>query len=462
MTSDLRSNDERLAELRDSGEVIGKLAQDPDAFVRAVDAFRAQDAERFQAELARAGVIERCRLICQWLCSKHCVFICSRLCREPLEAPEQIPVAEWRDFALATARIAADEALLKQFVDAVDRVDAAAFEALLKQHQLERFCHQLCHWLCAVRCRLVCTLLCPPPPLITEVGFIPTSQIDAQGFAAGHSHPPGPTPDDNKPAGVGDHPFGGLANIRGVFDIAAPFQYRVEYGTNPAGPWTPILQSIDDYRIDPLFPSPGHLVPFIYYTRLPDVNGWYNVADMGLDGPDYLTDWQTPAVADGLYYLRLTVRTAALTEFFSPVVPAHVDNGAPTKPDITLELQQLDGTRIPLGCCEKVEQGDGNLIVITLQASDPNFSSIGVQLLGGCGAAYAIVATDGTSLSKTYNGNVADTGYPAPTTFLWDPWAAKIDPCCYLIDVRINDRAIVGNYWSGGHGNENWHSITIG
>jgi len=105
-----------------------------------------------------------------------------KLCRQPLVPAEEIPIGEWRDFALATRRIAADPALLQRLIDAVDRGDALAFDALVKQLGPERFCHQLCHWLCLVRCRYICRLLCPPPPLITEVGFIPTGQIDVQGY----------------------------------------------------------------------------------------------------------------------------------------------------------------------------------------------------------------------------------------------------------------------------------------
>ena len=310
---------------------------------------------------------------------------------------------------------------------------------------------------------MVCKLLCPPPPLITEVALIPTSQYTpggpGLGLAEGPSFPPGPTPIDSKPAGVGDHPIGGLANIKGVFVIAAPFQYKVEFATNPAGPWTPIKTAVDDYRFNPGFPPPPI---FLYYTpRVPDVNGWYNVADMGLDGPDYLTDWHTPAAVNDQYYLKLTVRNAALTEFESPVVPVRVDNTAPTKPVIKLQLQTPDGKRRDLGCCETVEQGKGNLVIISLQASDANFSQISVNLLGGCGASFSIVDTGGNSLSKTYKGDITDTGYPVLTEFAWDPWAAGISPCCYLIDVRISDRAVVSNFWSGGHGNENWQSITI-
>jgi len=453
-----RSDEERLAELRETAEAVAKLAEDEEAFGRAVEAFRAQDAERFQAVLAELGLLPRCRLICYWLCTKHCVFVCRKIAG-PVRR-QQLPIPEMREFAQATARVAADEALLKRFVDAVDREDADAFRALVAEHKLDRFVHQLCHWLCFLRCRLVCRLLCPPPPLITKVANIPTSQISSLGDGSGPSSPPGKTPKDDLPNGVGHHPFGGLANIGGAFNIAGPDQYKVEFATAPAGPWTPILQSIDDYRFNPAWPGPGEPL-FLDYTRVPDAAGWYNIAEMGLAGVDYLTDWQTPAVANGLYYLKLTVRTAALTEYESPLVPARVDNVDPSQPVINLQLQEPDGTRRALGCCEEVEQGDGNLIVITLQASDANFSRISVRLQGGCGVSLPIVATDGTSLSKTYNGDITDTGYPVATEFLWDPWAAGVDPCCYLIYVRIWDRAIVNNFWSGGHHNANWHSITI-
>ena len=179
---------------------------------------------------------------------------------------------------MVTERLAGDEALLKRFVDTVDREDVAAFNQLVAEFKWERFCHQLCHFLCAVRCRLVCELLCPPPPLITEVAFIPTSQFNSTGpgtgLASGPSFPPGPTSSDNKPAGVGDHPIGGLANIRGVFNIANPFQYKVEFSKNPLGPWTPILTPVNDYKFNPGYPPPPI---FLFYTRTPDGSGWYKI-----------------------------------------------------------------------------------------------------------------------------------------------------------------------------------------
>jgi len=457
----MANEDHRLEELKSTGVAIGKLAKDETAFTRTVNAFRAENAAEFQSELGKLGLLPVCRLICTWMCSKHCVFLCQKLCRQARSEPPSI--AEMREFALVTAQLVSNAELLKLFVETVDREDAEKFNRALAELKWERFCHQLCHFLCQIRCKRVCRLLCPPLPLITEVGYIPTNQIDASGRAAGPSLPPGTTSPDDKVAGVGDHPFGGLANIKGAFEIAAPFQYKIEFATAPGGPWTVVAPTIIDLYSDPLYPSPGHMFPIMSVPRIPVAGGWYNVADMGLLGPDYLTNWQTPADRDQLYYLKLTVRNAALVEFESPVQPARVDNGSPqpAPPLIQLELQAPDGKRRKLGCCEKVERGDGNLVVIRIQAWDENFSHIEVNLLGGCGWSFAIVDTGGNSLSKTYKGNVADTGYPVPTEFLWDPWKANIPGCCYLIDVRIYDRTIINNSWSGGYSGENWQSITI-
>jgi hypothetical protein len=40
-----QSREEHLLELRESGEAIGKLAENPEAFRAAVEALRAEDAE---------------------------------------------------------------------------------------------------------------------------------------------------------------------------------------------------------------------------------------------------------------------------------------------------------------------------------------------------------------------------------------------------------------------------------
>src|SRR5258708_35643804 len=128
------SDETRLAELRQTGEAIGKLAKDEAAFERTAEAFRAQNAEQFQSELAKLGLVPFCRLICRWFCSKHCVFICSKLCKgQASKGLDEVPIAEWREFALVTSSLAKNEALLRRFLDAVASEDAAAFEELLAE-----------------------------------------------------------------------------------------------------------------------------------------------------------------------------------------------------------------------------------------------------------------------------------------------------------------------------------------
>ena len=73
------SMDERLEDIEQTAQAALKLAEDQEAFLRALEAFRAEDAERFQSELSRAGLLQHCHLICRWFCSKHCVFICRKL-----------------------------------------------------------------------------------------------------------------------------------------------------------------------------------------------------------------------------------------------------------------------------------------------------------------------------------------------------------------------------------------------
>jgi hypothetical protein len=440
------SQEERLRELQQTGEAFGKLASDPDAFRAAVEAFRAEDAERFQSILGTLGVLDHCRFVCRWICSKHCVFLCVKLCG-PVKAANELDIEEMLEFARVTEKIAQDEKLLRRLIDVVDKEDVKAWQALIERQKLQRFCHQLCHWLCGVRCRRVCKLLCPPPPLITEVAHIPTVQIDLQGLGGGPSVPPGHTPPDNKPAGAGDHPFGGLSHIEGNFlSVAGATDYKVEWAAVPAGPWTPILAPMPDLRLVGL--------NLVSYTRLPDGAGWYAVADIGLLGPTQLTDWQTPA-PDGLYYLKLTARNGIGTEFASALVPILVDNTGPVGPAPGgrpgIEIKQGGRT---LGCCETVKQGGGPL-TITVEATDANFSALDVSLRGGCGVGIGI-------FSKTYNGNLADTGAPAPgIDIVWDPWAAGVEPCCYVVFVDISDRAIVNNSYAGRHTNSNWHAITI-
>ncbi len=158
MSDEMVTSEQRLQGLTRSAEVMGKLAQDREGFAEAAEAYRMEDAERFQKALDRVGILEHCRLVCQYLCSKHCVLVCRKLVGR-LDTSDKFDVEEWRQFAEFTEKVAADQQMLAAFVEAVDKEDEKAYAGLLKQLDAGRFAHQFCHWLCQVRCRLVCRRL---------------------------------------------------------------------------------------------------------------------------------------------------------------------------------------------------------------------------------------------------------------------------------------------------------------
>ncbi len=440
------ANQETLDELQDSASAIGALAEQPELFREVVAAFRADDPERFQDALGRAGLIDRCHWICRWLCSKHCVLVCAKLAGT-IKPEADLDVEEWRAFAQYTARLGKDPDTLANLLDIVAREDAEAFTAFVAKAKIDRFAHQLCHWLCGVRCRLACRRLCPPRPQLIKVGEIPIGRIDAAGYASGPSSPASFTPPDNPGAGVGDHPFGGSVHLNGLFGIAGATEYKVEVGPSAVGPWIAITTPIED----------SHDFGFTTYTRVA-TGDWYAIADMDTlsEGNTYLTDWSSPPTErDLLHYVRLVVRNAALTEFPSVPVPARVDNGLPIGPDVgNRPLIEFSQGGKPLDCCSTVRREDGP-VNIHIEGTDENFSRLDVSAYGGCSGSFTI-------FSKTYNGNRADLGAPSPgIDVVWDPWADKVEPCCYVVFVRLFDRAITDNSWNGGHTFDNWRSITV-
>jgi len=440
--------DERLEELQESGAAIAELARQPELFSAAVQAFRAEDAANFQDVLGRAGLLGRCHWICRWLCSKHCVFLCIKLAG-PIEPPRDIDVEEWRAFAEYTGRLAGDRDTLARLLEMVAAEDAEAFQKFVAREKIERFAHQLCHWLCLVRCRLVCQLLCPPMPELIKVSYIPIGRIDAAGYGAGPSSPSTLTPPDDPAAGRGDHPFGGSVHLNGRFNVPGATEYKVEVGPSPAGPWTAIVTPVED----------SHDYGFTTYTRSA-TGDWFAISNMDTlsEGQTYLTDWPTPpAERDELHYVRMVVRNAALTEFPSVPVAVRVDNGRPVGPVMPGERPLIEFSQggEPLGCCSEVTKDRGP-IEIRIEGTDENFGALDVVAYGGCSGSVAI-------FSKTYNGNRADHGAPAPgITVTWDPWADEVEACCYVVFVRLYDRAIINDRWDAGHVFENWRSITIG
>ncbi len=461
--SELFYEGDPLEELQAMAAAAEKLARHPEAFNEAYEAFLAHDTARFQAILDDARLGDDCRRICFLFCQKRCVGVCSRLCREP---GRPVDADEIREFVEAFSKVARSKQALTRLVSLAEKEDVRGWQAELRKHGLLPFCHQVCHFVCRVRCRRICREICARP-LITRVSSIPTSQFDPQGFGNGPSIPPFQVPPPNPPGGVGDHPVGGSSWLMGIFNMPTATQYKVEVASAPGGPYTPISVPVLGYQS--VWPV------YIPVTRFPSGGGdpgWYDVADIPLSdggnsplGEKTLLYWPTPS--DGLYYLRLRVRDGS-SELVSSPRAVRTDNTAPATPVIKLELKKPNGQLEELKC-GKVKKGAG-LIRVTVQASDPNFSRLGVNAEGNSSLSVPVVAVPdppgvgpAVPLSKTYNGNLADTGYPAPTSFIWDPWSdPAIVPCCYVVRIDIWDRTVINNVWAGGHGNSGWEAIEIG
>lgn len=314
--------------------------------------------------------------------------------------------------------------------------------------------------------------ICPPKPCsaprITTVGLIPIGKKNPDNdFYRGPSSPGGATPeDDGPPLGPpvtrGDHPFGGETDIRGnVFLIPDAFQYKVEFATDPVGgPWTLIRTEIEEFIFDEVT---GGLSVDIRKT---DIDGWYSALKPDslktrFKGVDLLTEWLTNApgvgVSDGLYYLRLTVRDSKLRECVSPRVPIIIDN---TVPVLTFKAERLSPGLPPLDLCVGGEVHTGDLIRITLKATDNNFSQLRVQFSGCCKDLMDVKGREDfpppptTRLSTEYGGDITNTGVPLKT-FIIDP--ADFTGCegrtikCFQIEADVFDRAVVNNTWYQRH-----------
>jgi hypothetical protein len=465
-----------LDDLRRTAEAAEALAANPEIFQEAAEAFLARDAGRFQAALAHGGLEHVCPVICGFFCEKHCLGICRSFCPEPAEKP--LDPKEWLAFAQAIGRLVRQEEQLDRLVALIDAGDVQGWLTAVKEFGLERFCHQLCHFLCSRRCKRVCRELCPPSPLITRVGSIPVDQITPIGFGNGEGVPPFHVPPPNPSAGIGDHPFGASVWLMGVFNFPPATQYMVEVASAPGGPYAPIDGvPVPGYNQNPTPPPTNIDLP--PPGRLPTPGGWYDISgipssDGGPIGNNEKTlmYWPSSMVADGVHYLRLQVRDGVGTTRVSSPQIVVIDNSGPfpaPRPTITLELMKKDGTIEELKC-GKVGKEDG-LIRVTVHAYDPNLSAVSVTARGDSGLSVPVAGVPialwpggpTVSLSKTYYGDVAEQGYPVPTSFVWDPFSdPRIVPCCYLVYVEVNDRAILNDSYSGGHYNAGWEAIEIG
>ncbi|MGH8215365.1 MAG: hypothetical protein ACREPZ_06720 [Rhodanobacteraceae bacterium] len=476
-------------EIQQTAAAIEKLAADPKAFRQAYEAFVAGDAAAFGAALSQVGISDQCRWVCRFFCRKRCAGVCRKFC--PKIATSEVNAEEILAFTKAVGPLLKDSAFIRRLCEILRSGKVDAWNQEIQKHKLQPYCYQLCVILCLECCGEQCRKVCPPDPLITRVANVPIAQIDASGYGHGpdalHT---GAVPVDTPAAGVGDHPFGGAVELWGIFNFPAATEYRVEVATAPGGPYSPVLvapqwgydsidpgtglQSQPPPSVPPDPPPPALLGTFEYFrTRSQSGGGdpgWFQInqiqdSDGGrlTSGEKVLLTWSTSA-PDGVYYLRLRVRDAAMNTRVSSPQVVRLDNTGPfplPRPIITLQLLNPDGTLAPPLKCGKVRKRDG-LIQVTIQAYDPNMSQVAVTARGNSGLSVPVVSTTAVPLSKTYNGNVLDQGYVVPTTFLWDPWSdPNIVPCCYLIYVEVWDRTIVNGYWSGGHYNAGWEAIQI-
>ncbi len=465
-------------EIQQTGEAIEKLSSDPKAFSSAYEAFIAGDAAKFGAALGSVGIEQDCKWVCRFFCRKRCIGVCRKFCPQPPTG--EVDANEILGFAKTVGPLLRDQAFVERMFGFIESSNVQGWSEEIKRSQLGPYCYQLCTILCAERCEKQCQKVCPPNPLITRVGSIPITQIDALGYGNGPSIPNFYVPPPTPWTGVGDHPFGGMVWLMGIFNMPTAVEYLVEVSTSPNSGYTPILVGPQG-GYDQVPPQPPPPVPpdpvvmsFQYFrTRTQSTGldpGWFQInqltdSDGGrlTTGEKTLLMWPT-STPDGVYYLRLRVRDAAMNTRVSSPQVVRLDNTGPfplPRPTISLQLQAKDGTRSPLKC-GKVHKGDG-LIVVTIQAYDPNMSYVAVTARGNSGLSVPVVDITSTPLSKTYNGNIADQGYVVPTEFLWDPWSdPNIVPCCYLVYVEVADRAIINDGFYGGHYNAGWEAIEIG
>ncbi|MCI0626035.1 MAG: hypothetical protein L0387_31070 [Acidobacteria bacterium] len=148
-------------ELEESSKVLGRFAENDQAFETVLEAFLKKDVDRVRKVLESLDLLPYCRIICRWICIWYCFRVCRILCREIPEREPSIP--EIREYAQALARLTTNQDALQRLVNAVEHEDAEAFGAVVNEFNLGRFCYLLCHWVCVVRCRLFCKLLCSLP-----------------------------------------------------------------------------------------------------------------------------------------------------------------------------------------------------------------------------------------------------------------------------------------------------------
>lgn len=156
------ANDDREELRQDLAQSVDALriaSENEERFRLLVESFRAQDHPVFRNTLDRIGILDRCDLVCHWLCSKECTLLCFELSGPPLADQ---PELDLRKFGSLISRVAADSEALERLASAVLERDEIAFGGVIEHLGLQQYAHYICRWICAVRCRLVREILCRP------------------------------------------------------------------------------------------------------------------------------------------------------------------------------------------------------------------------------------------------------------------------------------------------------------
>ncbi|SEE39743.1 hypothetical protein SAMN05444161_5636 [Rhizobiales bacterium GAS191] len=243
-----------------------------------------------------------------------------------------------------------------------------------------------------------------------------------------------------------DRPFAGATTVGGRISNFVPgtAYYQVQFSPHGAGSWLPVMSGAFTFTLsDPT--NPPFFQTNVTYTSL---DGWYlfeeDPAALKFEIYSELASWNTLAVADGPYDLRLAYTTdypitAASVIHYTNTVTIIVSNrGFTTSPtpntviDTSFDVDLIiDG-----GDCHSYPQG--GVLTGHLRATNPYFwtwtldpepstHTHGTQCVPPC---------------RSY-GSLADQG--ATPSEAWSLNTTKLDRCGYTVTLRAYDRAIVNS-----------------
>ena len=455
--------EEPLTEIGNWLEGLAAVARDEATLTKAQDAVLKQDVKSFHAVLQGVGVLRLCIILCRWFCYWNCVRICFIVCREIPRVDLEIP--QLREFALALARLGTDEKALTRVNEALVREDRQAWDTIIGELKLSRFCYYVCQWICYTRCELYCWFFCPPGCQTTfrYIGdYNILTDIDAGT---------GLTNDTRA--------FFSTIKLRGVMckqHSGGPAEYRFEYMEHPAGAWTAVptdwIVRTEIGQWQSTVPAPPDDVkPYAVKGTAPDDKvatltgtGWIqvpqesNVNDAGgnfapngdllLLDTEKMATWTSIAITatagqsttppplgvDKLFGLRLRVRRVGMpaTEVTAgtcgkvAIYNTHYDNvthkgaWAPEVVDDQLGVVMVNVEEIGAGCAKIT-----NTLTIKYTAAHPNLGPIEIHM-DGPGGPYPATPVDdpaATDFDKFGTASVAVN-------------VANLDKCAYVVKLK--------------------------